>query len=108
ETNNGRLHGKGSIAAGRQGDGINPERRSSGSQFYIVLGKVYAPLELTTNMQLLQESFMKYLQLKSNEALKQQYMDLYEQKNFAAMNSLILVQKDEFESYLNLNLDKII
>lgn len=30
------IHKKGALAAARQGDQVNPERRSSGSQFYIV------------------------------------------------------------------------
>lgn len=35
------FHKKGSLAAARMGDDVNPERKSSGSQFYIVIGKVY-------------------------------------------------------------------
>lgn len=35
------FHQKGALAAARQGDQVNPQRRSSGSQFYIVTGKVY-------------------------------------------------------------------
>lgn len=35
------FHKRGALAAARQGDEVNPERRSSGSQFYIVTGKVY-------------------------------------------------------------------
>ena len=34
-------HKRGALAAARQGDQVNPERRSSGSQFYIVMGKAY-------------------------------------------------------------------
>ncbi len=34
------LHKKGALAAARTGDQANPERRSSGSQFYIVQGEV--------------------------------------------------------------------
>lgn len=33
------FHRRGALAAARQGDSVNPERRSSGSQFYIVTGK---------------------------------------------------------------------
>lgn len=33
------VHKKGALCAARQGDGANPEKRSSGSQFYIVHGK---------------------------------------------------------------------
>ena len=32
------IHKRGALAAARQGDNVNPERRSSGSQFYIVQG----------------------------------------------------------------------
>lgn len=35
------FHKKGALAAARQGDQVNPERRSSGCQFYIVWGKTY-------------------------------------------------------------------
>ena len=35
------FHKRGALAAARQGDEVNPGRRSSGSQFYIVTGKVY-------------------------------------------------------------------
>lgn len=35
------FHKRGALAAARQGDEVNPERRSSGSQFYIVWGQTY-------------------------------------------------------------------
>ena len=35
------FHRKGVLAAARQGDDTNPERASSGSQFYIVQGKIF-------------------------------------------------------------------
>lgn len=35
------FHKKGALAAARQGDAQNPEKRSSGSQFYIVHGEVF-------------------------------------------------------------------
>lgn len=35
------IHKRGALAAARQGDEVNPERASSGSQFYIVWGQVY-------------------------------------------------------------------
>ncbi len=39
------MHVKGAIAAARTGDGVNPEKKSSGSQFYIVHG---GPVEKST------------------------------------------------------------
>ncbi|MGN1172769.1 MAG: peptidylprolyl isomerase [Muribaculaceae bacterium] len=35
------FHRRGALAAARTGDEVNPERKSSGSQFYIVTGQVY-------------------------------------------------------------------
>ncbi len=40
------IHKKGALAAARQGDDVNPDRRSSGSQFYIVKGKARNVQEL--------------------------------------------------------------
>lgn len=40
------FHKRGALSAARTGDEVNPKRESSGSQFYIVWGKVYKPQEL--------------------------------------------------------------
>lgn len=40
------FHKYGAVAAARTADAVNPERRSSGSQFYIVTGNKYTPAEL--------------------------------------------------------------
>ncbi len=55
-------HKKGALAAARQGDQTNPEKASSGSQFYIVQGKVFRQGELDT------------LEIKMNEGLQQNIM----------------------------------
>ena len=40
------LHKKGALAAARMPDQINPNKESSGSQFYIVQGRIYGDTEL--------------------------------------------------------------
>jgi peptidyl-prolyl cis-trans isomerase B (cyclophilin B) len=40
------FHKKGVIAAARMGDNVNPTKASSGSQFYIVQGKIFTPAGL--------------------------------------------------------------
>jgi cyclophilin family peptidyl-prolyl cis-trans isomerase len=42
----GEIHKKGALAAARKGDQVNPEKESSGSQFYIVHGRKYSKEEL--------------------------------------------------------------
>lgn len=39
-------HKYGALAAARSGDNVNPERKSSGSQFYIVTGRKYTDAQL--------------------------------------------------------------
>jgi cyclophilin family peptidyl-prolyl cis-trans isomerase len=51
EINSKLLHRKGALAAARQVDQTNPERKSSGSQFYIVQGVVFP----SDNLQALEE-----------------------------------------------------
>lgn len=41
------FHRRGALAAARQGDNVNPQKRSSGSQFYIVTGKSFSDEQLT-------------------------------------------------------------
>ena len=46
EFKSNHFHKKGALAAARQGDQVNPQKMSSGSQFYIVQGKVWNETEL--------------------------------------------------------------
>lgn len=61
------FHKRGALAAARTGDDMNPERRSSGSQFYIVTGKAYnesqlAQMEKQMAMMQKQEIFNKLVE----------------------------------------------
>ncbi len=65
---------RGALAAARTGDQVNPERRSSGSQFYIVTGRPYSARE----MEVLQER-QKHAQLQSYfSQLCQQHQEEFE------------------------------
>ena len=46
EFRKGLYHKRGALAAAREGDKTNPERRSSGSQFYIVWGRTFSPRQM--------------------------------------------------------------
>ncbi len=46
EFNKNLIHKKGALAAARQPDQVNPEKASSGSQFYIVQGKPYSEAQI--------------------------------------------------------------
>ena len=42
----GLYHKRGAVAAARMGDNVNPKKESSGSQFYIVDGRVFSTNDL--------------------------------------------------------------
>ena len=69
------FHKRGALAAARTGDNVNPERRSSGSQFYIVTGRKYAPemmaqMEHRMNDQKRQQVFESLVAPRRKEVIK--------------------------------------
>ncbi|MDE5586536.1 MAG: peptidylprolyl isomerase [Muribaculaceae bacterium] len=72
-------HKYGALAAARTGDEMNPERKSSGSQFYIVTGKKYLPQQLSRMEEM---SVQKQLQSYFMD-LQRQHMDTIRQLRLA-------------------------
>ena len=68
------FHRRGSLAAARQGDPVNPERKSSPYEFYIVWGKYYGPRE----MQAEQEKVMEREDSTRHFTYPQEVIDAYE------------------------------
>lgn len=100
------FHRKGMIAAARQGNNINPTKASSGSQFYIVQGRTYEELELTTDFPALQKAVLQYVQLESQRPLKEEYNRLYAEQKFDSLTNLILSKRDEIAQALKVTLTK--
>ena len=48
----GLYHKRGAVAAARMGDNVNPKKESSGSQFYIVDGRVFSTNDLNRVIQM--------------------------------------------------------
>jgi len=68
EISSAYFHKKGALAAARQGNDVNPEMRSSGTQFYIVQGVKYTDDELNTAEQRINNNLKQIL---FNKLLKQ-------------------------------------
>lgn len=100
------FHRKGMIAAARQGNNINPTRASNGSQFYIVQGRTYEELELTTDFLALQKAVLQYVQLESQKPFKEEYNRLYAAQQFDSLTNLLLSKRDEIAKSLNVKLTR--
>ena len=82
------FHKRGALCAARQSDEVNPERESSGSQFYLVYGKVYTPQELN---QMEKQMSMQQEQAIFNKLVQQnrsQILELRKARNQAGLQEL--------------------
>ncbi len=82
------FHKRGALAAARLGDEANPQRRSSGSQFYICWGQVYNPGQLG---QLEKQSLMQAQQSVFNGLAAErrgQIMELRRNRDRAGLQAL--------------------
>ncbi len=100
------FHKKGALAAARQGDQNNPEKRSSGSQFYIVQGNTFTEDQLTTDQEKLNNGIRQLLQMEEYDSLRQELISLYQAGDYHAYTKKVMELKPVVESELNIKLDK--
>lgn len=95
------FHKRGALAAARTGDQVNPERRSSGSQFYIVTGRVFGSDDLSRMVQEMKRNIFMRL-VKDNH---QRIEDLQKAQDNASLETLQneLIQLTEAEAAKSLD-----
>lgn len=99
-------HRKGALAAARQVDRMNPERASSGSQFYIVQGKTYTEDELLTDMDKLTTGVQQLVQFVDYTDVRQELIDLYESEDYKGYTQKMLSLKPDVEEKLDITVDR--
>lgn len=84
----GHFHKRGALAAARQGDQVNPMRRSSGSQFYVVTGKRFEAAELESLERQLRNTQMQTVF--NNLAMKNrnEIIDLQQRGDYDALKAM--------------------
>jgi cyclophilin family peptidyl-prolyl cis-trans isomerase len=85
------FHKKGALAAARLGGPKNPEKESSGSQFYIVQGKVFSPGEIDTMTQAI-NSHRKELMMREQFNLEKSKFDSIQGKNDQVGFNILLAE----------------
>ena len=90
------FHKRGALAAARTGDQFNPERRSSGSQFYIVTGQVFGTEQLMGMLQAKKQDIFRRLVMENQDKIKQ----LQESNDEAGIHALQdeLIRQTEAEA----------
>lgn len=97
------IHKKGVLAAARMSDNENPKKESSGSQFYLVIGKVFTQPELISleekmNMGKKREFFAEYIERTENSVLKNTIDSLQKSRNTEALNELAKTLEKKIDS----------
>lgn len=92
-------HKTGALAAAREGNDSNPEKRSSGSQFYIVEGSKWARSDLNLmvkrrNSNIYNSFITRYLKKSENKKLLQKVDSLKRNRKKEAFNKIYLRLKD--------------
>ncbi|GAA4831193.1 peptidylprolyl isomerase [Algivirga pacifica] len=109
EMTSNRKHFKGAIAAARKGGPTNPEKKSSGCQFYIVDGMELTP-QVLENMYVKMDSLYKYFGLLTQDeeyaSLQTEMYHLQQRQDKEGMQQFILNYKDTCEQRFNVELDK--
>lgn len=82
------IHKRGALAAARQGDEVNPERRSSGSQFYIVWGQQYKEGQLGQLARQLQQQNEQQIFNQLVQKNRKKVMDLRKNRDQAGLMAL--------------------
>ena len=85
-------HKKGALSAARQPDNVNPQKASSGSQFYIVDGQTFEEIELTTDLNRLGLAAQQVME--TNDSLRQAMIALYQSQGQTAYGQKLIELKD--------------
>ena len=88
EIKDGLFHKRGALAAARQGDQVNPERRSSGSQFYKVWGQGYNEGQLRQFSQQMKMQRMQDVFNKLASEHRDEIMQMRRERNRAGLQEL--------------------
>lgn len=85
------FHKKGALCAARQGDEVNPNKESSGCQFYIVTGKRYTKAQLK---QMEEQMTLQRAQFYFQQLVKERYEDIKRLRKERNRNGMYALQEE--------------
>lgn len=89
------FHRRGAVCAARQADEVNPEKASSGSQFYIVWGQTYKPAQLK---QMERQMAMQQEQQVANALMAERRSDIMQLRRNRDREGLAALQEELTQS----------
>jgi peptidyl-prolyl cis-trans isomerase B (cyclophilin B) len=102
------FHEKGALSAARLSDQVNPTKASSGSQFYIVQGKVMKEYEIKLDAQKFNAALGQFFQNPANKPHLDSVMAYQQKGNIKGMETYLLNLKPTVEKELNTSVEKTV
>ncbi|MBL6447092.1 peptidylprolyl isomerase [Fulvivirga sp. 29W222] len=96
-------HAKGALSAARTN---NPEKKSSGSQFYIVQGKKWTEKELTTDMNKCGAAARQLMERGDQDSVKQMLINIYQTEGPEAYGNKLIEMRDYISEVMQMDLTK--
>jgi peptidyl-prolyl cis-trans isomerase B (cyclophilin B) len=106
EFNSNFFHERGALSAARLADNMNPQKASSGSQFYIVQGKKYSENELKTDPQKFGAAMQQFLAKAENKKYYDSLGSFYRNNDRTGYENYLLTLKPIVEQQLGIKVDR--
>jgi len=100
------FHEKGALSAARLGDAMNPEKASSGSQFYIVQGTKQSETQLKLDPQKFQRALQQFFQKPENQVYFDSIRTFSEARDEKGFEVYMASLKPLVESQLGISVEK--
>lgn len=100
------FHVKGALSAARLGDAMNPQKASSGSQFYIVDGTRQTEADLKTDPEKFNRALQQFFQKPENQAYRDSINTFIQRHDQAGFQQYINSLKPVVEQQLGISLDR--
>jgi cyclophilin family peptidyl-prolyl cis-trans isomerase len=100
------FHEKGALSAARLGDAMNPEKASSGSQFYIVQGTVQSEAKITLDQEKYGRALQQFFQKPENKIYYDSINTFFQTGDQQGYEAYIVNLKPVIEKQLGLSVDR--
>lgn len=100
------FHEKGALSAARMGDNVNPQRASSGSQFYVVHGQVWKANDLKIDQSKLGMGLQQMLAKPENKSLYDSIVQLYQSGDMKTYEARIMTLAPRIEKETGVKVSK--
>jgi cyclophilin family peptidyl-prolyl cis-trans isomerase len=100
------FHEKGALSAARLGDAMNPQKASSGSQFYIVQGTIHSDSQIKLDQQKYEQALSQFFQKPENKVYYDSINTFFQARDKKGYEAYLVKLKPVVEKQLGISVEK--